>query len=102
MSGIYNPGSAGGPASPVAFSSATVSLGSFPKTNGKAQITGLSGLSAGKPVLVWDGAGPLGALDDDKVIAHGVVLDATTIDVYWESKDIGVSGNRTFYYLVGA
>ena len=92
---------AAGAGSGLSFSSTTVSLGANPVTDGKFSIAGV-GMTIGKPVIVIDSAGPGGALDDDKVLAYGVVTSAINIDVYWNSGLIGVAGDHTFKYAVGA
>lgn len=83
----------------ASFSSVDVDLGTKPKTDGKFSITS-SSLTAGKPVMVIDAAGPGGAYDDDKVVAYGIVTSSTNIDVYY-STPVGVGGTHTFKYMVG-
>lgn len=94
--GTFATPSGGGGAS---FSSVDVDLGTKPKTDGKFSITS-SSLTAGKPVLVIDAAGPGGAYDDDKVVAYGIVTSSTNIDVYYTTP-VGVGGTHTFKYMVG-
>jgi len=82
------------------FVSVDVDLGTRPSTDGKFSITS-SSLTAGKPVLVIDAAGPFGVYDDDKVTAYGIVTSSTNIDVYYTAP-VGVGGTHTFKYMVGA
>lgn len=100
-------------AAPVASLSLTTvecSVAPTPQTrrSGHVQITGLAGLTAGKPVLVQQAAGPYtgkGTRTDeaemDMLTVAGVVLNATTIDLYWQSK-YQVRGNFKFNYAVAA
>lgn len=92
------------------FTQAEVSLGAAPnaRRSGKVQITGLSGLTIGKPVMVSQAAvAPTGKgtradeseMDDLDIAA--IVSSATTIDLYWKS-DRRVRGNYKLNYLVGA
>lgn len=76
--------------------------------NGNFSITGLSGLTIGKPVQIWQDVGPYtnkGTLADeaemDGIDAIGSVTAADTIVVYWNSPTT-VKGNFKFRYLVGA
>lgn len=78
------------------------SLGTKPATDGKFDITGLSGLTVGKPVLVIDATGPGSNKDDDKVTAYGEVISTTSIRVWWRTDKVGVSGSHTFYYAVSS
>ena len=82
-------------------------LGSAPVTSGSFQITGLSGLTAGRHVLIRQALGPYtgkGTLADeyemDTVQVAGKVTDATTIQCYW-TTDSKVRGNFKFAYAVG-
>jgi hypothetical protein len=85
------------------------SLGSAPvaRRSGSFQVTGLAGLTAGKPVTFLQAQGPYtgkGTRADeaemDAVRCSAYVLDATTIQVYWETG-CRVRGNVKFAYLVG-
>ena len=85
-------------------------IGAAPRLrrSGKLQITGLAGLTAGKPVLVQQAVGPYtgkGTRADeaemDLLKATGKVLNAATIDVYWESQR-KVRGKFKFDYAVSA
>lgn len=78
------------------------------RTSGKFQITGLAGLTVGKPVLIQQASGPYtgkGTLEDeagmDSLIVVGKVLSATTIQCYWNSQ-YPVVGNFKFNYMVSA
>lgn len=100
-------------ASPVASLSLTTTecnVAPSPQTrrSGHVQITGLAGLTPGKPVLVQQAAGPYtgkGTRADeaemDMLTVTGKVLNATTIDLYWQSK-YQVHGNFKFDYAVAA
>lgn len=100
-------------AAPVASLSLTtveLSLATAPnlRRSGHVQITGLAGLTAGKPVLVQQAAGPYtgkGTRADeaemDMLIVTGKVLNATTIDLYWRTR-YAVRGNFKFDYAVAA
>jgi len=98
------PGSGGSPI----FTTVEVNLGAAPnaRRSGRFQITG-SGLTAGKPVLVRQAAGPYtgkGTRSDeaemDRIACVGTVKDAITIEVYWQSER-RARGNVKFAYLVG-
>jgi hypothetical protein len=81
-------------------------LGALPRTSGTFDITGLSGLTPGTPVLIQQASGPYtgkGALADeaemDALIVNAFVLDATTIRAYWHALSGFVIGNFKFNYL---
>lgn len=101
---------------------ATISIGggsasSFPeftkdlgvaRCSGTFDITGLAGLTAGKPVQIWQTAAQIAtkgnARDEgemDTIQATGYVVDATTIRAYWWAPST-VVGTYAFAYLVGA
>lgn len=78
------------------------------KTAGSFQITGLSGLSVGKPVLINQAVGPYtgkGNLADEAEMDHvsvsASVTSTSVITAYWNSPTF-VSGNFKFNYLIGA
>lgn len=80
-----------------------------PAYSGTFDITGLSGLVTGKPVLVFQAAGPYTGKGDredeaemDLVTATGYVLNATIIRVYWTTpvSNGPISGNIKFNYIV--
>lgn len=82
-------------------------MGPGPRRSGTFSITGLSGLTVGKQVLVTKAIGPYtgkGARADeaemDQIDAQGTVVSPTQIDVYWQSKTY-VQGNHKFNYAVG-
>lgn len=86
-------------------------MGSIAVYGGNFQITGLSGLTANKPVLVHQAPGPYtgkGTLQDepelDMVFATGYVVNATTIQVYWMvAPHFGpIAGKVKFLYQVSA
>lgn len=81
-------------------------LGTPAKTSGSFQITGLSGLTPGKQVIISQAAGPYtgkGNLADeaemDSVTVSGYVLNSTTIQCYWNSRYL-VGGNFKFNYFI--
>lgn len=80
-----------------------------PQSAGTFDVTGLSGLTAGKPVYVFQRVGPYSyagssTREDEAemgiVSAVGYVVNATTIRVYWTSSSI-MSGRVKFAYVVG-
>ena len=84
-----------------------VDLGSTPKTSGYFQITGLSGLTTGRQVLIRQALGPYtgkGTLADeyemDTLQVGGKVASASTIDCYWTTDSL-VRGNFKFAYAAG-
>lgn len=84
-----------------------VDLGSPAMRSGSFQITGLSGLSAGRPVLITQSNGPYtgkGNLADeaemDQVSVTGKTTSTTAIQCYWTSS-APVLGNFKFAYVVG-
>lgn len=92
------------------ISTAEVNLVAAPnaRRNGHVQITGLSGLTIGKPVIVTQAPGPYtgkGTRADeaemDTVDFIGNILSATVIDLYWQAVHM-VRGNFKVNYLVGA
>jgi hypothetical protein len=98
------------PTASLALTTVELNLGAAPnaRRGGHVQITGLAGLTAGKPVLIQQAAGPYtgkGTRADeaevDMLTLAAKVLNATTIDVYWQSKN-RVRGNFKFNYLVSA
>lgn len=83
-------------------------LGSIPMCCGSFDITGLSGLAAGKQVLITQKAGPYTGKGDmadeaemDAVAVTGYVVDANTIRGFWSSRG-PVVGNFKFGYAVSA
>jgi len=73
---------------------------------GKFDITGLSGLTADKPVLMMQTAAPVPSrgnardeMEFDSIELAGYVVDATTIRVHWKSDDL-VIGDYAFAYAV--
>lgn len=92
----------------LAFSpdSVEVNLCSVPQRSGHFDITGLSGLTPGKPVVIQQAVGPYtgkGTLADeaemDQVLVAGTVIDAATVRAYWVSTGT-VIGNFKFTYMV--
>jgi hypothetical protein len=97
------------PTASVALKTVEVSLGAAPvaRRSGKFQIA-VAGLTAGKPVYIQQANGPYtgkGTREDeaemDQLRVTGKVLDATTIQCFWEA-DHRVRGNFKFNYLVSA
>lgn len=86
--------------------SVEVNLCSLPQRSGHFDITGLTGLTAGKPVMIQQAVGPYtgkGSLADeaemDQVLVSASVLSATTVRAYWVSTGF-VIGNFKFNYMV--
>lgn len=76
--------------------------------SGKFTISGLSGLTIGKPVIIQQAVGPYtgkGTLADeaemDEVSVSGSVTATDTITAYWKSQTF-VKGNHKFNYLIGS
>ena len=90
------------------FSQIESNLGSIPRMSGRFTVTGLNGLTVGKPVNMFQAAGPYtgkGTRADeaemDGLIVKAVVTASDTITAYWNSAT-RVKGNVKFNYLVGA
>lgn len=103
--------SAGGGGAGLTLSVFEQDMGNVAVYGGNFQITGLSGLTANKPVLVHQAPGPYtgkGTLQDepemDMVFATGYVVNATTIQVYWVvGPHLGpIAGKVKFLYQVSA
>lgn len=78
------------------------------RRSGTFDLTGLSGLTVGKVVLVIQTAAPIASKGDardefemDPIVLTGYVVDATTIRVYWSAPGV-VVGDYSFAYLVSA
>lgn len=78
------------------------------RRSGTFDITGLAGLTAGKPVQLFQSAAAIAskgnARDEpemDLIKITGYVVDANTIRAYWESPSV-VVGTYAFAYLVSA
>ena len=79
-----------------------------PANSGSFTISGLSGLTVGRPVLVHEAVGPYtgkGDMQDeaemDQVIVAGIVTAADTIKCWWHVLGgFIVTGNFKFQYLV--
>lgn len=91
----------------VSFVAVTKDLGAS-RSAGSFDITGLSGLTAGKPVMVFQTAAPIASKGDardepemDQILATGYVVNATTIRVFWNASGV-VVGDYAFAYLIGA
>jgi hypothetical protein len=91
-----------------AFTEVEINLGGSARTTGNFTIGGLSGLTTGKPVNIFQAVGPYtgkGTLADeaemDNVSVKASVTAADTITAYWNA-DGYVKGNFKFNYLVGA
>ena len=85
-----------------------IDLGSAARTAGNFTISGLSGLTIGKPVNIFQAVGPYtgkGTSADeaemDNVSVKASVTAADTITAYWNADGF-VKGNFKFNYLVGA
>lgn len=94
--------------------SAALSLTAFTKDLGAAQssgtfdITGLSGLTTDKPVLIVQTAATIASKGDardepemDRITVTGYVVNSTTIRAYWHASGV-VVGTYSFAYSVGA
>lgn len=99
----------GSPASSgFSFITVEVDMGGEPKEAGTFDITGLSGLTAGKQVLISQAAAAYtgkGDLTDEAefelATATAYVFDATTIRVYWRAgRDSHLAGNVKWNYAV--
>ena len=82
-------------------------LGSLPRISGTFDITGLSGLTPGNPVMIHQTAGAYtgkGTLSDeaelDVLKVSAFVFDASTIRAYWHSLTGMVAGNFKFCYFI--
>lgn len=78
------------------------------RRSGTFDITGLSGLIAGKVVSIVQTAAVIASkgnardeFEFDSIALTGYVVDATTIRVYWEADNV-VVGTYAFAYIVGA
>jgi hypothetical protein len=91
-----------------AVATAEVDLGtSACATGGTFDISGLSGLTVGRPVMIQQAPGPYtgkGTMEDeaemDLVVVTGYVYSATTIRCYWNAIRGPVVGNVKFNYFV--
>lgn len=91
----------------VTFTEFTKDLG-VARRSGTFDLTGLSGLTADKPVTAFQTAAIVAskgnARDEsemDRINISGYVVDATTIRFYWQAPSV-VVGTYAFAYLVGA
>lgn len=94
------------PPNPVTFIEFTKDLGA--NRSGTFDITGLSGLTADKPVLVRQTAAAIASKgnardepETDPITVTGYVVDATTIRCYWSAPSV-VVGIYAFAYVVGS
>jgi hypothetical protein len=99
---------AGVGAAGIGLMTVEVDLGSSPRRNGRFTITGLSGLTTGKPVSIQQAVGPYtgkGTRADeaemDQVQATASVTAADAITAYWSSAN-RVRGNIKFNIFIGA
>jgi hypothetical protein len=90
----------------VSVTTAEVNISTIAKNSGSFQITGLSGLTPNKQVIISQAAGPYtgkGNMADetemDSVAVNGYVLNSTTIICYWNSAT-KVAGNFKFNYFI--
>lgn len=100
----------GGSGGPPALTTVEVNLGSTPRRSGRFTISG-SGWTANKPVVIRQANGPYtgkGTRADeaemDQVSVTGRVLNATTIQCYWQAVGQGgrLRGNVKFDYFIGS
>jgi len=104
--GATGPSGAGGS---LTLTTVEVDLGTAARRAGRFTIAG-AGLTVGKPVLINQANGPYtgkGTLVDeaemDVIAVTGKVLDATTIECFWNAGHKGpVKGNFKFDYAVSA
>lgn len=92
----------------VSLTTVEVSLGSAWQRSGSFQITGLAGMTPGKPVYIQQAVGPytgkgtsVDEVEMDQLQLAAYVLSATVIQVYWNAPSL-VQGNFKFNYFVGA
>lgn len=95
----------GGGGGGLTLTAVTVDLG-VAHRSGTFDITGLSGLTAGKPVLIKQLASAIPSKGDardefemDAISLTGYVVDASTIRCYWNATGV-VVGNYNFGYAV--
>jgi hypothetical protein len=93
----------------IQFSSVNVVLAATARYGGTFDITGLSGLTANKPVYIQQAPGPYPGKGDrqdeaemDGIDVNAYVVDANTIRAYWNANPGPVVGSFTFIYLVGS
>lgn len=96
-----------GGASPVVFTEFTKDLGAA-RRSGTFDLTGLTGLTAGKPVLAWQSMAAITSKGDardeaemDRIEISGYVVDANTIRLNWSAPSV-VVGTYAFAYQIGA
>lgn len=101
------PGGGGGGGSPT-LATAEVSLGTRAAYSGRFTVTGLSGLTVGKPVMMTQAVGPYtgkGTLADeaemDQVTVAASVTAADAITGYWRSAS-PMLGSVKFHTIIGA
>lgn len=110
--GMMGPPGATGPQGPAGGGGGGLTLTAFEKDlgagdrSGTFDITGLSGLTPDKPVLIMQTAAPIAskgnARDEaemDYIDATGYVVDANTIRAYWHAPSV-VVGTYAFGYVV--
>lgn len=90
----------------IAFDLVSKDLG-VSNRSGTFDITGLSGLTADKPVIIMQSASGIPSKGDardepemDQIQATGYTVNTTTIRVYWWCPNV-VVGTYEFEYLVG-
>lgn len=91
----------------LTLTTAEANLSSLPRRSGTFDLTGLSGLTSGRPVLMQQASGPYtskGTLADeaemDQVSFVASVLDPSTIRAHWTSPTF-IVGNFKVQYAVG-
>lgn len=103
-------GPAGAAGGSLALTTAEIDLGAAPNAvrSGRAQITGLAGLTVGKPVLIQQAVGPYtgkGTRADeaemDQLQMSASVTAVNAITIYWKSQH-RVRGKFKVNYLVSA
>lgn len=99
---------AGGPGGSPTWATVEKDLGTVPLMSGSFTITGLSGQTIGKPVIISQAVGPYtskGTRADeaemDGIVAKGVITASSAATCYWNSSTF-VKGNVKFDYIISA
>jgi hypothetical protein len=109
--GIATATISGGGVAAITFSAYEFDAGVNPVNAGTFDITGLSGLTAAKPVLISQAAGPYTGKGDataadepemDQISLTAYTLSTTSIRVYWEAEYGFICGNIKVFYLAGS
>lgn len=92
------------PASGVVITTIEKDLGYPAKSSGNFLITGLTGLTTNKQVVISQAAGTYTNKGDDELefdalVCSGIVVDSTTIKVSYNSR-FPIGGNFKFNYFI--